>query len=94
MNISEAIETVSSLKKSIERVDNALKCAEKTEYGGDPVRVQASVIVTGAGDTRVSLSRDACIKALQDTKANYEARIATLQPVIDMANAALKGLMK
>lgn len=92
MNITQAIETVGKLKHRIEEVDRALKAADKTEYGR-PAEVSASVFVYGAGTTRVNLDRDACIKALQDTKAGYEARIAKLQPVIDMANAALKGVL-
>ena len=92
MNITEALDTVSRLKRAVEEVDKALKAAEKTEYG-TPVSVSASVFVRGAGTTCVSLDREACVKALQDTKAGYEARIAKLQPVIDMANAALKGVL-
>lgn len=92
MNISEAIDTIGRLKRAVSEVDKALQAAEKEEYGS-PARVEASVFVRGAGSVDVSLDRDACIKALQDTKAGYEARIAKLQPVIDMANAALKGVL-
>lgn len=92
MNITEALDTVSRLKRAVEEVDKALKAAEKTEYGA-PAKVSASVYVHGAGTTSVNLDREACIKALLDTKAGYEARIAKLQPVIDMANAALKGVL-
>lgn len=92
MNIAEALDTVSRLKRAVEELDKALKATEKTEYGA-PAEVSASVFVHGAGTISVSLDRDSCIRALQDTKNGYEARIAKLQPVIDMANAALKGVL-
>lgn len=92
MNIAEALDTVSRLKRAVEEVDKALAAADKKEYGA-PAKVSASVFVHGVGTTSVSLDRGACIKALQDTKAGYEARIAKLQPVIDMANAALRGML-
>jgi len=92
MNIGEALNHVHDLKKSIKELDGAIKAADRAEYG-KPVMVSASVFVRSAGSVSVALDRDACLKALQDTKAGYEARIAQLQPVIDMANAALKGVL-
>lgn len=92
MDIKQAIERVNDLKNRIRKLDGALKASEKTEYGS-LVEVSAEVFVHGFGTLSVSLDRDTCLKALQDTKAGCEARVAKLQPVIDMANAALKGVL-
>lgn len=92
MDIKKAIERVSSLRDAIQRIDKAIAKTEYTGYGR-PIRVSAEVSVEDIGDTRVTLDRDDCIALLRATKEKYEAEIAKLQPVIDMANAALKGLM-
>lgn len=91
MNINQALSTVEALRRQIGDMDKALAASEKTEYG-KPVKVETRVFVGGHGTETVHLDREAATELLRTTKARAEARLATLQPVIDMANAALKGI--
>ena len=46
-----------------------------------------------AGSIQIMLDKEDCIALLRATKNKYETEISKLQPVIDMANAALKGVL-
>lgn len=92
MDIQEAIKRIEKLRGLIQNIERAIEHGDHTE-SGRPMRIRASVWVEGVGDNAIALDREDCIIFLRKTKEKHEAEIARLQPVIDMANAALKGLM-
>ncbi|WJJ93409.1 hypothetical protein [Neopusillimonas aromaticivorans] len=92
MDIKKAIERVSSLKEAARRIDKAIERSEFKGYGR-PVRVSADVYVEEVGSIQIMLDKEDCIALLRATKNKYEAEISKLQPIIDMANAALKGVL-
>lgn len=92
MDIQEAIKRIEKLRGLIQNIEKAIEYSDRTGYGR-PMRMRASVWVEDVGDNGIALDREDCIIFLRKTKEKYEAEIARLQPVIDMANAALKGLM-
>lgn len=91
MDINQALSTVEALRRQIDGLGKALAASEKTEYG-KPVKVETSVRIYCHGSETVHLDREAAVELLRVTKALAEERLAKLQPVIDMANAALKGI--
>lgn len=93
MDIRQAIEHVAYLAGQIRDLDKALAQSTTLEYGS-PCQVTARVLVRNHGIEDVILDRDAAINLLRKTKEHYQAEVDRLQPVIDMANAALRGLEK
>ena len=91
MDIRQAIEHVAYLAGQIRDLDKALAQANTIEYG-KPCEVKARVFVRNHGTEDVILDRDAAIDLLRKTKEHYQTKIDRLQPVIDMANAALRGI--
>lgn len=92
MHIGQAIARVKELRSKIEGVDNALNNIDKTHLG-NPAKFSATVWVESAGNTNITIGRDEVVALLQSTKRGFESEISKLQPVIDMANAALKGVL-
>jgi len=93
MDIKEAIATVAELKQKIKQINEMVAGAGK-KYGDRSARISITVWVEGKGDEQVSLKREDAIGLLESTRAGLLAEIDRLQPIIDMANLALKGLEK
>lgn len=93
MDIKEAIATVAELKQKIKQINEMVAGAGK-KYGDRSARISIRVWVEGKGDEQVSLKREDAIGLLESTRAGLLAEIDRLQPIIDMANLALKGLEK
>ncbi|MDS1141749.1 hypothetical protein RE432_15010 [Pusillimonas sp. SM2304] len=92
MNIRQAIEHVADLKGRIETLDKAIAREPFTGYGR-PIRLDVKVFVEDVGTIPVLQTREQCVQMLIATRDAYRAEITQIQPVIDMANAALKGVL-
>lgn len=93
MDIKKAVETVAGLKRDIENINEIIE-GTKRSYGDRPARISVTVWVESRGDARVKMNREDVVGLLESTRAEYLAEIDRLQPIIDMANLALKGLQK
>lgn len=91
MNIKQAISRIADLRELIDSAERSRVRADKLE-NGYPVEVSVNVFVRGCGTTGVKCSRESALSLIDDTIKHYRAEIDHLQPVIDMANAALKGI--
>lgn len=87
MDIETAIQTVRDLLKDLRDINGAIRRIE--EFDDD---ASLSVKTYATGNINIVINNDDCLKLLKRTKAHHEAKIAKMQPVIDMANAALKGI--
>ena len=88
MNIEEAIKRVSSLKANIERCQNISSKITRDVPKGRPV------CTTFMDRSLVDLDRDDLIAFLRYQAEKNMAEIIRIQHVIDMANAALKGILQ
>ena len=93
MDIKQAVERVEHLLGQIESLDKAIAKTEELKYGL-PCEVRVRVFVDNHGTRDVIAKRDEAIELLTGTRNHYQAEVDRLKPVIDMANAALKGLEK
>ena len=94
MNIAQTLDRLRNLRDDIRRLDEALeKAAAVTSVGSKKHSLNANVFVESMGAVSVNATRDAAIEMLKATKVAKQAEIDKLQPVVDMANAALKGLL-
>jgi hypothetical protein len=88
IDIAHAVERVQDLQGMIKHIETVLVVAEHSTK-----QVSCSVFVYGEGRIDCpEMSREQCIDAMRATLSAYQAEISRLQPIIDMANLALKGL--
>lgn len=93
MDIKRAVETVAELKREIEHINEMVAGAGR-KYGDRSAKISVRVWVESKGDARISIKREDAIGMLESARADLLAEIDRLQPIIDMANLALKGLQK
>jgi len=91
MDIVQAIERVSALRDDVRRIDKMLDRL-LGEGWSTPPKISADIAMDGFAVMRTTLDRDGCLGLLRSTKADHMDEIARLQPVIDTANAALRGI--
>lgn len=85
------IEQAASRLRDLENLSKAVRTAiEKTENQNNRLEVRA--FVKDSHIELVGMSRDQCIEVMRATLNAYQAEISRLQPIVDMANLALKGL--
>lgn len=97
MNIRQATDRVAELRRYIDQMESILIMLERRKEGDEDVHVDvwnaSGGRVEHQSSCRAVLTRAATIAALSNSIQAHEAEIAKLQPVIDMANAALKGVL-
>jgi hypothetical protein len=96
MDIKQAIERVSGLRDHIEQMRDILTMLERRKDDDGDVHVDVWNPDRSKSDhqfnRRALLTRNALMASLLNSIRVHEEEISRLQPVIDMANAALKGV--
>lgn len=93
MNIQHALNRIRDLQDHEERLHRTITSAQEKVHGGAYKNQFSTYVDTGISRTAVDLDRDQVVDIMQENLNGVRAEIAKLQPVIDMANAALKGIL-
>jgi len=91
MNINEALKRIDHLNKNIESIDEALK--ETRDKDIVKVTILWPGFAPGLSGSRVHVERSLLSELLTSTITANQEELKSIQPVIDMANAALKGVL-
>ncbi|WP_103035274.1 hypothetical protein [Castellaniella caeni] len=96
MNIKQACERVSELQRLIEETENIVTMLKRRNAGDDDVHIDVWNAAGSLNETqrtrRTMLPRCIMIEAAAEAVERHKQEISRLKPVIDMANAALKGV--
>lgn len=96
MNIQEALDRLQSLKESIAEAENLVSLLSRRNHAA-PQEVTVYVFNAMANDycghqDRVLIHADLLLEVVQKAITLHKAELAKLQPVIDMAEAAILGV--
>lgn len=91
MNIKQAIKRVEYLKDLLREVDRC--AAENVAARTSAPTIYARMWITDTHEARLEITTNKLSELAEQLKDAYQKEIDALQPVIDMANAALKGIL-
>lgn len=94
MNIKEALERVQDLQSEIKTATDLIFMAERDHKKGDFKHGEIVVVAAHYNSRYLSVPVDSFVELLGQRVNEAQAEIDRLQPVIDMANAALRGIEK
>lgn len=97
MDIKQATERVDELRRRIDEMTNILTMLQRRKEGDEDVHIDvwnpSGNRVEYQSKSRAVLTLGTATASLSSSIQSHKAEIAKLQPVIDMANAALKGVL-
>jgi len=92
MNIEKAVDRFRKMEGRVASLERAIKASKEIVFGPTDV-LTVHIYVPGHGPAEVIVSKDCAVemlrKALEDTKAEVER----LQPIFNIANVALEGVL-
>ncbi len=89
MNIKEAVERIEMLNKNITEQENLISIVKRD----NPKDVWAIFSASKHIQKQMAINRSVLLHLIEANIQNNKVEIETLQPIVDMANAALKGVL-
>lgn len=89
MNIKEAVERIEMLNKNITEQENLISIVKRD----NPKDVWAIFSASKHNQKQMAINRSVLLHLIEANIQNNKVEIETLQPIVDMANAALKGVL-